>query len=285
MSKNKQTTPSFFEDFHPGDHFTGGPRHVTAADLEHMMAASGDRHRLHTDVAYAREAGFGAPLLHGPFGIAAFLGWFHESGIGADTVLSMLDSNWRYLSPIVVGDALSFEMTITRCRRSSKGDRGVVGRHVRIRNGAGTLVQEGRTAMLVRARGDEPNPAREFFTPAWARAVGARLAQHGAFHAATATWDGAFALACETDEVQFRIYKGDVLEAGSRAPNGPAFTLAADALVWAELFSAETDEFMRRAMQGEFTVRGSAYEYLRLTKALHLLVAAARDLFHDGVAA
>lgn len=285
MSKSKQTTPSFFEDFRPGDRFTGGPRHITTADLEHMMAASGDRHRLHTDAAYAQQAGFAAPLLHGPFGIAAFLGWFHDSGIGSDTVISMLDSNWRYLGPVVVGDTLSFEMTITRCRRSGKGDRGIVGRHVRIRNGAGVLVQEGRTAMLVRARGTEPDPARELFTPAWAHAIAVRLAQDGAFRAATATWDGAFALACETDETQFRIYKGDVLEAGSRVPNGPAFTLGADALVWTELFTAGSDEFMRRAMQGEFNVRGSAYEYLRLMKAVHLLVAAARELFRDGVAA
>lgn len=73
-----------------------------------------------------------------------------------------------------------------------------------------------------------------------------------------------------------------MLEAGTRTPNGPLFTLAADALVWAELFSADSDEFMRRAMQGDFTIRGSAYEYLRLTKALHLLVAAGRSLFHEG---
>ena len=121
--------PSYFEDFRSGDRFTSEPRLVTDADLQHMIEASGDRHRLHTDAAYAREAGFERPLLHGPFGIAAFLGWFTGSGIAADTVLAMLDSNWRYLGPITVGDALSFEMTITRCRRSGKGDRGIVGRH------------------------------------------------------------------------------------------------------------------------------------------------------------
>ena len=137
-----------FEDFRPGDRFTGGPRQVTAADLEHMTAASGDRHRLHTDAVYAQAAGFAAPLLHGPFGLAAFLGFLHESGIGADTVIGMLDSNWRYLGPVVVGDALFFEMTITRCRRSGKGDRGIIGRHVRVRNDTGVLVQEGCTAML-----------------------------------------------------------------------------------------------------------------------------------------
>ena len=277
--------PSYFEDFRPGDVFTGGPRPVTESDLAHMIEASGDRHRLHTDPAYAQEAGFAQPLLHGPFGIAAFLGWFTGSGIGADTVLAMLDSNWRYLGPIMVGDALSFEMTITRCRRSGKGDRGVVGRHVRIRNAAGTLVQEGTSAMLVRAGGGEAMPAREFFTPGWTKLVGASLAGNEDFRRATATWDGAFALACGEDEAHFRIYKGQVLEAGVRPPNGPAFTLVADELVWTGLFTAETDEFMQRAMQGQFAVRGSAYEYLRLTKALALTVGAARALFQGGASA
>lgn len=272
--------PSFFEDFLPGARFTGGPRPVTASDLDHMLAASGDHHRLHTEPAYARAAGFAAPLLHGPFGIAAFLGWFHESGIAADTVIAMLNSNWRYLGPVVVGDALHFEMIVTRCRRTGEGTRGVVGRHVRIRNGAGTIVQEGSTAMLVRARGTEARPAREFFTPAWARAVAAHLADDPEFRSATATWDGSFALAGGDDEAQFRIYKGQVLEAGTRSPNGPAFTLGADDLVWTGLFTARTDEFMRRAMAGQFAVRGSAYDYLRLTKALGRVVAAARHLFH-----
>lgn len=277
--------PSYFEDFRPGDRFTSEPRLVTDADLLHMIEASGDRHRLHTDAAYAREAGFERPLLHGPFGIAAFLGWFTGSGIAADTVLAMLDSNWRYLGPITVGDALTFEMTITRCRLSGKGDRGIVGRHVRIRNATGTPVQEGSTAMLVRAREREAAPAREFFTPGWTRLVGAGLGGNEAFRRATATWDGAFALACGEDEAHFRIYKGQVLDAGTRPPNGPDFTLVADELIWTELFTAETDEFMQRAMRGQFAVRGSAYEYLRLTKALAMTVEAARVLFHGGAAA
>ncbi len=277
--------PVFFDDFRSGDRFTGGPRIVTEADLRFMTEASGDRHPLHTDPAYARAAGFPGPLLHGPFGLAAFLGWFTGSGIGGDAVIAMLDANWRYLGPVVVGDALSFEMTVTRCRRTGKGDRGVVGRHVRIRNAAGAVVQEGQTALLVRARSTEANPAREFFTPGWTRAVAARLAETGTFSRATATWDGAFALACGEDEAALRIYKGQILEAGTRAPNGATFTVVADDLVWTEVFTARSDEFTQRAMQGQFAVRGSAYEYLRLTKALALTVAAARALFHEGAAA
>jgi acyl dehydratase len=277
--------PAYFEDFRPGQRFAGGPRPVTAADLQAFAGVSGDRHKLHTDPAFAAAAGFAAPLLHGPFGIAAFLGWFYETGIARESLIAMLDSNWRYHAPIVVGDALSFEMTVTRCRRSSSGDKGVIGRHVRIRNQSGTLVQEGGTALLVRARGTEPKPAQEFFTKGWAVQLAQRLDASEMFRSATATWDGAFALACDDDEVQFRIFKGKVLEAGARSPNGPAFTLVADALTWTELFTAGSNELMQRAMQGQFSVRGSAYEYLRLTKALSALVDAAQELFHEGGAA
>lgn len=274
--------PADFEDFQPGARFEGGPRLVTEADLQGFVTVSGDRHRLHTDADFARAAGFDAPLLHGPFGIAAFLGWFNDSGIAADTVIAMLDSNWRYLGPVLVGDHLHFEMIVTRCRRSGKGDRGVVGRHVRIRNGAGALLQEGSTAMLVRARGEPVRPGRAFFTAAWATALAERLGADDAFQRATATWDGAFALACGEDEVQFRVFRGKLLEAGARTPNGPAFTVAADDLIWTELFTGATDSFMQRAMQGQFSIRGSSYDYLRLTKAVSLALAAARAMFHEA---
>ena len=277
--------PAYFEDFRPGQRFTGGPRLVTEADLQAFAGVSGDRHKLHTDPDFAASAGFAKPLLHGPFGIAAFLGWFHESGIASESLVAMLDSNWRYHAPIVVGDSLSFEMTVTRCRRSSGGDKGVIGRHVRIRNQSGLLAQEGKTALLVRARGSEPKPGQEFFTKGWALQLAERLGASEMFRNATGTWDGAFALACDDDEVQFRIFKGKVLEAGTRSPNGPDFAVVADELTWAELFTAGSNELMQRAMKGQFSVRGSAYEYLRLTKALIGLVDAARELFHEAGAA
>ena len=273
--------PAFFEDFIPGQRFEGGAHTVTAADLQAMTTVSGDRSALHTDGAFAASAGFPAPLLHAPFGLAAFLGWFFELGIARDSVVAMLDSHWRYRAPVVVGDVLRFEMTVTRCRRTSAGDKGVVGRHVRIRNAAGTVVQEGTTALLVRARGPGAQPAREFFTRPWAALLGERLNASAAFRSATATWDGAFALACGEDEAHFRVFRGTVIEAGPRSPNGPLFTVGADELTWAELFTGPANDMMPRAMHGAFAVRGAAYEYLRLTKALNIAVDEIRALFRS----
>jgi acyl dehydratase len=271
-----------FEDFRLGQRFAGGERTVTAAELAAFTAVSGDRHPLHTDPSYARAQGFDQVLVHGPYGLAGFFGWFFELGIASDTVVALLDTNWRYVAQIYAGDTLHYEMTITRCQRTSAGNRGIVGRHVRVRNQRGTIVQEGSTAVLVRARGDERVPAQELFTPAWAVRIAQRLGSDEAFRSATATWDGTIALAGDREETQFRIYRGKVLEAGGRAPNGPTFTVVASDLTWAELVSGATNDTMRRAMQGAFSVRGAAYEYLRLTRAIALLVDAARAEFQEA---
>lgn len=121
-------------------------------------------------------------------------------------------------------------------------------------------------------------------TRAWAERIAARLNDDEAFRSATATWDGTIGVAGERDETQFRIYRGRVLEAGVRAPNGPTFTVMASDRTWAELVSGSENDFMRRAMQGAFSVRGAAYEYLRLTRAINLMVDAARAEFETGSA-
>ncbi len=51
--------------------------------------------------------------------------------------------------------------------------------------------------------------------------------------------------------------------------------------LWAEVVLAERDDFMRRAIGGEFSSTGDGYEYLRLTKPLHIVIAHARALAQE----
>ena len=60
-------------------------------------------------------------------------------------------------------------------------------------------------------------------------------------------------------------------------------TLGADELVWTNLITGPRNDFMQRAMRGQFQVSGSGYEYLRLTKPLHALIDNARELAAEGV--
>lgn len=255
----------WFEDFAVGQRWTSPPRPVTADDLADFTRISGDDHPLH--------AGPDA-VLQGPFGVAVAMGLLQRLGIHGDAVLGLLDTHWAYRRPVRVGDVLTLEVTIVRCRRTSSGDRGVVTRHMRLLD-EGETVQEGTTTALLRARGAGPDPVvRAFGTVPWAEALAARadLAED------LASWDGTVGLRCEDDEVHLRVYRGRVIEVTRRAPRGATFTLGADAATWLEIVEAPGNPFMRLAMAGRFTVTGDGYEYLRLTAALHRLVDAAREI-------
>jgi acyl dehydratase/putative sterol carrier protein len=278
-------TSRFFEDFVVGQRFESGPRVITDADLKGFTEISGDRHPLHTDAEYAATTRFGSPIVHGPFGVAVFFGLFHDLHLVDDSVVALLDTNWRYLAPMKVGDTLRFQLTITRCKRTSGGCEGVVNRHVVLLNQHDERVQEGTTAVLLRARGTGPDPVSHAFgTTPWADALAERLTGDARFTSATSSWDGTIGLRCGDAEVHLRVYRGTVIEVTRRAPHGATFTLGASELTWTELVTGPRNDFMQRAMRGQFEVTGSGYEYLRLTKVLHLIIDNARALGAEGAA-
>ncbi|WP_144639242.1 MaoC family dehydratase [Bordetella genomosp. 13] len=270
-----------FEDFSLGQRFTDEGREISAQDLLDFAAVSGDRHPLHVDAGCAAGQGHPAPLAHGPLGLAGFFGWVFRSGMARDATIALLDTHWRYLAPVYAGDRVRYDVTITACRRASSGGRGIVGRHVRVLNQHGALVQEGTSAVMVRARGSRRCVGQELLTRAWAQRLALRLEADPAFQAATSTWDGAIGLEGDGAETALRIYRGRIIEAGPRMPNGPTFTVKASDLAWAWLVSSASDDFMRLAMQGAFSVRGEAYEYVRHTRTMALLAAAARAEFQE----
>jgi acyl dehydratase len=262
----------WFEDFAVGERWTAGPRTVTADDLADFTRVSGDDHPLHT----GPDA-----ILQGPYGVAVAMGLLQGLGIHGPAVLGLLDTHWSHRRPVRVGDALTLEVVIVRCRRTSGGDRGVVTRHLRLVTADGGTAQEGTTSALLAARGTGPDPVgRAFGSVAWGEALVARL--DDAFAEDLATWDGTVGLRCgrdpDGDEVALRIYRGRVLEVVPRTPRGATFVLGADPLTWLELVEAPDNAFMRLAMSGRFTVAGDGYEYLRLTAALHRLADAAREI-------
>src|SRR5690606_32501737 len=155
-----------------------------------------------------------------------------------------------------------------------------------VRDQRGVLVQEGETAALVTARDatgdDAQRVGRAFPGAAWARALGERLAASPAFTTQTSTWDGTIGLRFGEDVVQFRIYRGRVLDCGTRTPDGPTFVLGAPDITWVRLLTGPVNDFTKRTMRGEFTVSGSAYEYLRLTSAHVALVDETRALAKEA---
>ena len=279
------TTGMFFEDFHVGQTFTSRLRRVTQDDLDAFIALSGDGGAVHRDADYARSMGFAAPVVHGPFGLAVVFGLLFEQRIVEPTAIAMIDLEWRFLDAVVVGDELRSTMTITRRRRSRSRQAGVLGRHFVLEKADGTVVQEGSSALLVQARDvpltPEPSVFTDFCSVAWARALEPLLSADAEFIAATSSYDGTIGLSCGHETVQLRIYRGRILEVGRSTPGGPSFTLRGTELAWTLLARAGRNDFIARTSKGQFSMSGSAYEYLRMNKALVVLWDAVRTLAEE----
>jgi acyl dehydratase len=275
-----------FEDFVVGQRFHSGLREINEQTLRVFAELSEDRCRPEGAARAQRGKRAAMPAA---MGLAVFTGLFDELELVDAAAVAVLETRWRYLVPVHVGDTVRFEMTIIRCRRSSGGAAGSVRAHVALLNQAGRRAQEGTVTMEVRAREirdpDEDPVGRAFGTTGWAEALARRLGDDQRFASAVASWDGGIGVRCGDDEVHLRIYRGRILNVSRRSPHGATFTVEADELTWTELLTGPRNDFIRRAMAGQFEVRGSGYEYLRLTKALAVLVDAAHALAMTGAAA
>lgn len=276
----------FYEDFRVGQRFDSAARAITAEDLRDFTRLSGDAAAIHSDAAHARSLGFEGPVVHGPLAIAAVFGLLFESGVVEPTAIGMLDLDWHFAAPVVAGDELRYEMTVTRCRRSRSRQAGVVGRHFRVLNQGYVAVGEGTSSLLVQARepaGDfDPAVRTDFCSPAWAEALSAELAANRYFADATRSFDGSIGLQAGAELVQLRVYRGALLETARSTLAGPTFTVAGSELAWTSLALAERNDFIARATLGEFSASGSAYDYLRLTKAVVAIWDSVRALAAGG---
>ena len=277
-----EASDMYFEDFRVGQTFRSPPHEVTEEALLQFAEVSGDKAPIHVDADYAAGTQFGQRLVHGPYGLARFFGALHDLHIVDQTVIGLLDTNWRYLKPVFVGDTLTFDITVTRCRRTSARDRGVINRHVLLKRQDGTVVQDGTTAFMVQARTSadpaSDSSALDFCGPGWTKDLAARLGGDEEFVAATRSFDGTIGLQAGTVTTSLRIYKGAILEAAPKSLLGPTFTVQASELVWAQLVTGPRNDFIPRTLRGEFSLTGSGYDYLRLTKALMRIWETAREM-------
>jgi hypothetical protein len=187
------------------------------------------------------------------------------------------------------GEALQFQTTITGRRFAAGRAVGVlVDQHARLIDAAGEAVDEAVTSWHA-DRSELAAPDRttdEIASPDWGALLAERLAADPAFASSTATFDGSIGWASRgvdgTTGVEFRIYRGSIIETGRKTLDGPTYTIEADALTWAELVTGRYDDYVRFAARGRFTVRGSGFQYLRLSKTTRIMIWHARTMRQEA---
>ncbi len=143
----------FFEDFAPDQTFESTGRTITEADLTMFSMLSGDWNPIHSDAEFAKSTRYGQRVVHGVLGMAIATGMLHALGIFERSVVAMLGfRDWKFKEPILVGDTIRLELTITAVERGKSGRTGRVGRRFQLINQRGAVIQEGESDVLVLTR-------------------------------------------------------------------------------------------------------------------------------------
>jgi acyl dehydratase len=141
-----------FEDVNVGDSWITTGRTLTEAELTLACMTSGDWHPIHADAIYAKSSVGGARIFHGTYGLhvaIAMAGRYPD--LGAAVIGALGFKEWKYLQPLIPGDTVHVEVKIHSKRLTSDGKRGVIERHIKLKNQMDAVVQEGLAVMLAAA--------------------------------------------------------------------------------------------------------------------------------------
>jgi hypothetical protein len=196
-----------------------------------------------------------------------------------------LDHQWATPAPIEIETAVWADSVITRVQAVPSAGAATVERHIWLRDESGTVREEGSEVWrLTDASAARVEPALDFCTPQWGDLLRESLSADPDFASALASWDGTIGLRCldcgpnSIRELHLRIYRGQIIDVTRRTPGGATFTFEAPAHAWVDLMINGRNDFMRRAIKGEFSCTGNGYEYVRLTKPLNLIIAHGRAI-------
>lgn len=270
----EDTAGGFLEDYFVGDALVSEPFTFTRELVSGYANLVDDHVAVHDpDVPGAS--------VHGSLIIGSVIAWLVQSGSVAQ-VRAELDHTWHYEAPVRIGQSVTFRMTITRVVRTPGLNNGIVHRTLEVFDEDGHVLQHATSRILVKARetidDSAARVATALGTKPWVALFAEQLAMDNEFVRMTSTWDGSIALAFGETAIQFRIYKGQLLEATHRTPHGPTFTVHASEKTWVDLVTGESNDFTRRAMAGEVSMTGNAYEYLRLNRTVVAMVDVMRQI-------
>jgi hypothetical protein len=189
----------------------------------------------------------------------------------------MVSVQWEQGSrPKSVG--VRVEGVVTRWKPARKRGRGRLHQDVRLLDADGQVVETARVAWDVPAASDGQDDesasrvAWDVGTVAWGRHLAARLAANEAFVSAVETFDGSVGIRAGEEQVEFRIYRGKVIEVARKSPEGPTFTIAGNERAWVDLLSSSKNDLVARLGRNEFRSSGNNYQYLRIFKAIMLMI-------------
>mgnify|MGYP002511597236 FL=1 len=134
----------YLSEFKVGEKFTTLSQTVTETDVVLFAGITGDKNPIHTDKTYAEKLPFGTRIAHGLLGAGIATGLWGRMGMVDGSAIAALDTYWKFVGAIPIGDTIHCEITVKEITRSkSRPDRGILNLEYAIINQDGQICQTG----------------------------------------------------------------------------------------------------------------------------------------------
>jgi acyl dehydratase len=134
-----------------GDRVTTPGRTIGEGDINLFAGLVGDFTPIHVDAQFAATTPFGARIAHGPLAMSTAIGMLTQTGILGERVLALVNLNWDFSAPVMLGDTIRARVHVAELRPTSKPGRNLATFEFEVINQRDVAVQKGRMLVVVRA--------------------------------------------------------------------------------------------------------------------------------------
>jgi hypothetical protein len=210
-----------------------------------------------------------------------------ESELFSPDSLAVSSFEWHQLAALTSGPEYRVSLEVTNRTLEAGGASGSVGLDVVVSDTNGQAAHQARFDVVVStldavaaAKNEMAHPS--FASTAWVGQLVDRLQADGVFSDAASAFDGSVAVYFGESAMGLRLYRGKLIDSGRAVVGDATFSVRSSCATWLRFARRPRNEFISFAMADHFTVSGSTYEYLRMTRALMALTDQVRSLLQEG---
>ena len=143
----------YWEEWEIGNEYISPSRTVTETDIINFAGVSGDYNPLHMDEEYCKKTQFGTRIAHGPLIYSIAAGLLFQLHLYDDTLIAFLGfDSLKFTKHVIAGDTITAKINVIEKRETSRPDRGVMKRSLKVFNQRDEMVQDAVQASLLKRK-------------------------------------------------------------------------------------------------------------------------------------